>query len=252
MCCTWFFRWWELKCATLSCSLIVCICLCIQFTAHQTHTAGRPAVYWDTKSPPSKPLLPLESHAFTTPLHTSLHPLLFSAILQCFESHDSTWPDKPQSCSAPVSQLATQRVCINADVYDSELLKLLNEAVWVAPVVWPYSAVQRCSWPGAACWPLSSSRPWGPVSCGCLRCAEPARRRRWWGSGPACWNSAACRTARPAPGHHSKTKHRFVRYVTAWENPSLTLHHSHVWENGSSRDSCFNLPILILAENIHR
>lgn len=85
-----------------------------------------------------------------------------------------------------------------------------NQAACAVGVMWPYFAVQRCSWPGAACWPLSSSRPWGPVSCECLKCAEPGHRQRWWESGPACWNSSACLRAHPGPGRPSKTKHRCV------------------------------------------
>lgn len=67
-----------------------------------------------------------------------------------------------------------------------------------------YSALQLCSWPGAACWPPSSYRPQAPVSRGGLKCGDPAHRRRWLGSGPACWNSAACPTAHPDPEQAKK------------------------------------------------
>lgn len=80
----------NLKCATLLCSLVVCasVCvslsLCIQFTARQAHTANQPAVLWDTKSPASKLLLPLESHAFTPhPTRSTLLCVPSSSLQSC-------------------------------------------------------------------------------------------------------------------------------------------------------------------------
>lgn len=79
----------------------------------------------------------------------------------------------------------------------------------------PYSAEQPSSWPWAACWPPSSCRPWAHVSSGGPKCAGPARRRRWSESGPACWSSAACRTARPAPEHQQqKNKNKKQSHVS--------------------------------------
>lgn len=60
-----------LKCTTRPRDFIVSVSLCIQLTAC-THTVSQPAVQRDTKRPPSKPPLPLESHVFTL-ARSSLH-----------------------------------------------------------------------------------------------------------------------------------------------------------------------------------
>lgn len=218
-----------LKCTTRPRDFIVSVSLCIQLTAC-THTVSQPAVQRDTKRPPSKPPLPLESHVFT-PARSSLHCLPQPAFFPhpffppCSALNHMT--PLGRSSPSPALKLNKGRLrrhtlgqsasCKHSLCVFMHLCVSLREAaadvVWEMRVVWPYSAVQRCSWPGVACSRPSSSHPWGPVSCGHRECAEPARHQRWWEWGPACWNSATCLTTRPAPGRHNRNKNRHIRYA---------------------------------------
>lgn len=111
--------------------------------------------------------------------------LQFPFIMQSFKSHD---------CNA--TKPSESR--LNQENHNQQPAQAF---IWREQ---PYSGVPQCSWPWAACWPRTPCCPCALVSCGPRRGAEPGRRRRWWASGPACWNSAACLTARPAPETSSR------------------------------------------------
>ena len=187
-------------------------CVCIQFTAPQAHTGSQQPAACETDPAPSKPLLPLESHVLPpSPLCVVPH-----------SSCPSLPPSLPPTITwlhwarpAPVSLWwELNKVSPLGDTPDSnqQTMYIIMQMCADLHIMRPYSAVQQCSWPGAACWPLSSSRPCCPVSCGHLLCAEPAHPQHWWESGPACWNSAACLTAHPAPEHQNTNKRRQVRF----------------------------------------
>lgn len=162
----------------------LCLPLCIQIADHPTNPTS-----WQCNER-QRVLLPCFSSYWNYMLSTPTQHNFFASP----KSHDSTWPHE--------SQITGHTVCMHVFCRCVRLCEAANEGVWVC--MWSYSAVQRCFWPGAAYLPLSSFRPWGPVSCAGLKCAEPAHLQHWLESGPACWNSAACLTARPAPEHNSK------------------------------------------------
>lgn len=151
---------------------------------------------------PSMLLLLLESHAFT-PNSTLVFP---PPALNPKTPLGSTSPSPAHKSSFLWVTIPLTRNRTYMFVFMQMCVKLpVKKGLRVART---YSAVQLCFWPGAVCWPLSPYRPWGPVSCGGPKRAEPAHRRRWSESGPACWNSSACLTAHPAPERRSKIKHK--------------------------------------------
>lgn len=112
----------------------------------------------DTKASPYNPVLPLQSHAFAA--NSTLCPVPLQP------------PHKPLNHMAPLCPGEYQELD-GAALQPRVPTVLKRECVRS-----PYSAVRPSSWPWAACWPLSSCRPWARVSSAVLKCAGPARRRR--------------------------------------------------------------------------
>lgn len=104
-----------------------------------------------------------------------------------------------------VGQFSFSPVLIKTTVWTRHSIRGMSSCWCSVGCAWPYSAVPQCSWPGGVCWLLSSCHPWALFSCERLQRVEPAHPQRWWGSDPACWSSAACLRAHPAPGSQRET-----------------------------------------------
>lgn len=204
----------KFKCVTSPCSHIACVSLCACLSAFSSqiipHTQPAGSVLTH-KGSSLRASPPTGITCFHPPT-----PHLFSSPLPSCGALKITWLHLAEPVLLINKRSSSERRFNQPNQLTGEMCRTYSwRCVWQSGraheegvglrASWPYSAAQRCFWPWAACWLLSSFRPWGPFSCGGPKCAGPARLQHWSESGPACWNSAACLTAHPAPEHSSKS-----------------------------------------------